>query len=146
MRGPQGEPAPLRPYSSVRCSFRALICDLSGLGTAPACSATCSRQRSCPAGHTLQAGRLSVTGSASVAETPDTAKVHLSVTVNKPTAAEARDEAAATASAVIGALGGVQGINGDDDVSTENLNLQPNYVWVQETRYLFSCQARPAST
>jgi uncharacterized protein YggE len=82
----------------------------------------------------LQTGRLSVTGSAVVTETPDTAKVHLSVTVSKPTAADARDEAAATAAAVIEALGGVEGINGGEDVSTENLNLQPNYVWVQETR------------
>lgn len=64
---------------------------------------------------------------------PDNAKVFLSVSVTKPTAAEAREEAAATADAVMAAVGGVEGINGASDISTSDISLQPNYIWVQET-------------
>ncbi|EFN52622.1 hypothetical protein CHLNCDRAFT_54354 [Chlorella variabilis] len=80
-----------------------------------------------------KAGKLSVTGSATVTEMPDNAKVFLSVSVTKPTAAEAREEAAATADAVMAAVGGVEGINGASDISTSDISLQPNYIWVQET-------------
>lgn len=80
-----------------------------------------------------KAGKLSLTGTATVTETPDTAKVYLSVSVTKPTAEEARKEAGATTDAVLAAVGGVEGINGDTDVSTSDISLQPNYVWVQDT-------------
>lgn len=80
-----------------------------------------------------QAGRLTVSGMATVTEVPDTAKVNLAVSVSKPTAAEAREEAASTAESVLKAVGAVQGINGGSDITTSDISLQPNYVWVQET-------------
>ncbi|KAL4855579.1 periplasmic immunogenic protein [Chlorella vulgaris] len=79
------------------------------------------------------AGRLTVSGMATVTEIPDTAKVNLAVSVSKPTAAEAREEAATTAESVLKAVGAVQGINGGSDITTSDISLQPNYVWVQET-------------
>lgn len=80
-----------------------------------------------------KAGKLTLTGTATVTETPDTAKVYLSVSVTKPTAEEARTEAGSTTDAVLEAVGAVEGINGDTDVSTSDISLQPNYMWVQET-------------
>lgn len=72
-----------------------------------------------------QAGRLSVTGSATVSVTPDVASVYLSVVVSKPTVKEACDVAAATTAAVTAAVAAVAGT----EVSTQNINVRQDVTW-----------------
>jgi len=79
-----------------------------------------------------KAGKLSVTGTGQVEVTPDVAKVYLAVSVTKPTANAACQQAASTTSKVRAALGGVQGI-APEDVTTENYSVSPNYAYDPQT-------------
>lgn len=80
-----------------------------------------------------KAGKISVTGTATVTETPNIATVYLSVSVVRPSAKEARQVAANTTTAVFNALGAVSGIDGSKDVTTADFSLNPNYIWDQTT-------------
>jgi uncharacterized protein YggE len=74
----------------------------------------------------LQSGRLSVTGSATVSVSPDVAKVFLSVQVSKPTVKEACDTAAKTTAAVKEAVQKVAGV----EVTTDNISVRQDVKWI----------------
>ena len=56
------------------------------------------------------------------------------MTATKPSASEARGAVAAASAKVIAALGAVAGINGASDVTTDSLNISPQYVWNSNTQ------------
>jgi len=78
-----------------------------------------------------KAGKLSVTGTGNVMVTPDVAKVYLAVSVTKPTANAACQQAATTTTKVRDALVSVVP---SEDITTENYNVAPNYVYSPETQ------------
>jgi uncharacterized protein YggE len=59
-------------------------------------------------------------------------QVSLVVSVTRPTVAEARQEGAAATSAVLAAVGEVNNV-AKENITTENISLQPNYVWEPQT-------------
>lgn len=73
-----------------------------------------------------KAGRLSVTGSATVSVSPDVAKVFLSIQVSKPTVKEACDTAAKTTAAVTEAVQKVAGV----EVTTDNISVRQDVKWI----------------
>ncbi|KAL4451430.1 hypothetical protein ABPG77_009502 [Micractinium sp. CCAP 211/92] len=80
-----------------------------------------------------KAGKLSVTGTGNVEVVPDVAKVYLAVSVTRPTANAACQQAADTTTKVRDALEAINGIAADD-VTTENYSVQPNYVYNPDTQ------------
>lgn len=80
-----------------------------------------------PGAHTV-----TVTGSGHIFVAPDMAEVRLGLLVQKPTVAEAREEAAEAANAVVAALRDV-GI-ADHDIQTAILTLQPVYDYGSGSR------------
>jgi uncharacterized protein YggE len=54
------------------------------------------------------------------------------VSVTRPTVAAAREEGAAATNAVLAAVGEVQNV-AKENITTENISLQPNYVWEPQT-------------
>ncbi|PSC71736.1 26 kDa periplasmic immunogenic [Micractinium conductrix] len=77
-----------------------------------------------------KAGRLSVTGTGTVSVTPDVGKVYLSVSVLKPTARAACEQAAVVTGKVRSAVQGT-GV-GEKDITTENFSVQPQYTYPPE--------------
>jgi uncharacterized protein YggE len=54
------------------------------------------------------------------------------VSVTRPTVVAAREEGAAATNAVVAAVGEVQNV-AMENITTENISLQPNYVWEPQT-------------
>lgn len=80
-----------------------------------------------------KAGKVSVTGTGNVEVVPDVAKVYLAVSVTRPTANAACQQAADTTTKVRDALDAINGIS-PEDVTTENYSVQPNYVYNPDTQ------------
>ncbi|KAL4420642.1 hypothetical protein ABPG75_010298 [Micractinium tetrahymenae] len=80
-----------------------------------------------------KAGRLSVTGAGNVEVVPDVAKVYLAVSVTRPTANAACQQAADSTTKVRDALEAINGL-APEDVTTENYSVQPNYVYSPDTQ------------
>ena len=81
-----------------------------------------------------ESGKIHVTGSGSVVGEPDIAILHLGVSVEKKTVAEAREAAAIAMTAVIDALK-ASGIS-ENDIQTERFNIHPQYDYTENGRVL----------
>jgi uncharacterized protein YggE len=73
-----------------------------------------------------KAGKLSVTGAATVQVTPDVGRVSMTVQTTRPTGSEACDVVAQQAASLTSA---VKGLVEDAEVSTVGLSLQRNVTW-----------------
>lgn len=81
-----------------------------------------------------ESGKIHVTGSGSVVGEPDVATLHLGVSVEKKTVAEAREAAAVAMTAVIDALK-ANGI-AENDIQTERFSIYPQYDYTDTGRVL----------
>ena len=81
-----------------------------------------------------ESGKIHVTGSGSVVGEPDIATLHLGVSVEKKTVAEAREAAAVAMAAVIDALK-ARGI-AENDIQTERFGIHPQYDYTENGRVL----------
>lgn len=71
---------------------------------------------------------IQVVGQSSLTVTPDMAVVSFTVTSTKPSAAAARDTGAELTNSTLNALSALNGLNQTTDVSTTNVNIQPQTV------------------
>lgn len=81
-----------------------------------------------------ESGTIHVTGSGSVVGEPDIATLHLGVSVEKKTVAEAREAAAVAMTAVIDTLK-ASGI-AENDIQTERFSIYPQYDYTDNGRVL----------
>ncbi len=81
-----------------------------------------------------ESGKIHVTGSGSVVSEPDIATLHLGVSVEKETIAEAREEAAAAMTGVLTSLK-ANGI-AENDIQTERFSIYPQYDYTENGRVL----------
>ena len=81
-----------------------------------------------------ESGKIHVTGSGSVVGEPDIATLHLGVSVEKKTVAEAREIAAAAMTAVIASLKAND--IAENDIRTERFSIYPQYDYTDDGRML----------
>lgn len=81
-----------------------------------------------------ETGKIHVTGSGSVVGEPDIATLHLGVSVEKETVAEAREEAAAAMTGVIASLKAND--IAENDIRTERFSIYPQYDYTDNGRVL----------
>ena len=81
-----------------------------------------------------ESGKIHVTGSGSVVAEPDIATLHLGVSVEKETVAEAREEAAAAMTGVIASLKAND--IAENDIRTERFSIYPQYDYTDNGRVL----------
>ena len=81
-----------------------------------------------------ESGKIHVTGSGSVVSEPDIATLHLGVSVEKETVAEAREAAAAAMTGVIAALKAND--IAENDIRTERFSIYPQYDYTDNGRVL----------
>ena len=81
-----------------------------------------------------ESGKIHVTGSGSVVGEPDIATLHLGVSVEKKTVAEAREAAAAAMTAVVASLKAND--IAENDIRTERFSIYPQYDYTDDGRML----------
>lgn len=81
-----------------------------------------------------ESGKIHVTGSGSVVGEPDIATLHLGVSVEKKTVAEAREVAAAAMTAVVASLKAND--IAENDIRTERFSIYPQYDYTDDGRML----------
>lgn len=81
-----------------------------------------------------ESGKIHVTGSGSVVGEPDIATLHLGVSIEKKTVAEAREAAAIAMTAVIDALKASD--IAENDIQTERFSIYPQYDYTDNGRVL----------
>ncbi|MCZ7678039.1 MAG: SIMPL domain-containing protein [Sandaracinaceae bacterium] len=99
---------------------------------ASGCGATAARPVVVSSDATAQG--IEVTGRGEAREAPDVAVFVIGVEAERPTVADAREEAATAATAVLAALRGA-GISGED-VQTTEVSIRPDYEHTQVGRHL----------
>ena len=92
--------------------------------------AGCEPQIIGPLLQSQESGKIHVTGSGSVVGEPDIATLHLGVSVEKKTVAEAREAAAVVMTAVIASLKAND--IAENDIQTERFSIYPQYDYTEE--------------
>lgn len=106
-----------------------------GLSTLIAITLTgCEPQIIGPLLQAQESGKIHVTGSGSVVAEPDIATLHLGVSVEKETVAEAREIAAAAMTGVIASLKAND--IAENDIRTERFSIYPQYDYTDNGRVL----------
>ena len=122
------------PYQR-ECIVKRLKLLYSGLSALIAITLTgCEPQIIGPLLQSQESGKIHVTGSGSVVGEPDIATLHLGVSVEKKTVAEAREAAAVAMTAVIDALK-ASGL-AENDIQTERFSIYPQYDYTDNGRVL----------
>ncbi len=106
-----------------------------GISTLLAITLTgCEPQIIGPLLQSQESGKIHVTGSGSVVGEPDIATLHLGVSVEKKTVAEAREAAAVAMTAVIASLKAND--IAENDIRTERFSIYPQYDYTENGRVL----------